>query len=1048
MYGNVSLTGTLGSVSPVCGGQLVEFSPVLATTDSTARWTDPSRWLGGCVVTITNTDSPCYGLSTVIAGIDPTTLNPQMMAFENGQSPRKGDLCLINGFPFSGPGFGFDPPLAYNPYTADSPDPNFSDPCVETPLTKTSTYVYTSPTPTLPPANPILANTGGCTFKTLLNNNIRSTPFFLTLLPNDPDNRNPIGGANSDYTAPDIQHMVLAGQIPFTLAYTDTGGVENAIQIHTSVNPILPLSTPLPSFFRPELVGYWMSKVAVSGTNTIAATKSLVNSAGTNASSISVNVCDFSFLRKGSATYIGDNAARQFDQDYGPLLRSIMMRPNPADHPNFTGSNPNFNAVWDGITPVGSGLEQNSNNSGNNTSNTTGNVIQFGGMWDVDNDGDGVPDSVWVDLGMPVRTAADGTLYKPLFAILCVDLDGRLNLNAHGSTCQTQVGPNTNPGRWNLPDPQNGYVADLLAASSTGTVVPSEFGGASGTVSYMPAGASNVSMANVLLPTGTPNLQAAWLPRGIGYGPAEINLLPVMADPVNNPGSFADAAAVQRYNNILSGNKNLGLCGRYGEVSKEMGSIAPQAGVTGAMSPLVRNKWYDCYLATSDTATYWDQGNFVGGNDNYGTPPDPLGWGTVAVDPKGDPLFLSMGFKPGAKDSPLKNVPYEINLASNAPRGLPDSPIDSPFSAAELERVLRPFDRDTGSLPNRLTALTLTSGTSTPVLSASGIPVPVPFSVLQAKRHEVTTEQWDVPTTVPAIPPVLRWALAGTLNSAPVHVPFPRHVVDLFYANYLYNLYQNNAPGSVTIGGLQVAIQQALQHDMIPVEMLTGLKMNLNRPLSMGQGFTQCTGPAGGAASFNNYFSYDPTGTNPINSGTDDAYGSNWYPSIYPNGKTPVGSKDPYTFNAGGSVWPQQIQARQRMAKYLFILAMMLYNRHGSVQTPMDGTADNGSPRDFPYNKRSIRNKTAAALALTVEQQIFAQDRIAQWAINCAMFATNDSIMVPFKYDANFYATGVWNLQDDKINLYPSSSGVPPTLDQTGGAPSSAWSGAASRRTS
>ena len=60
-----------------------------------------------------------------------------------------------------------------------------------------------------------------------------------------------------------------------------------------------------------------------------------------------------------------------------------------------------------------------------------------GAQWDVDNDGDGVPDSVWVDLGMPVRSTADGHLYKPLFAMLCVDLDGRLNLNAHGCLAQT-----------------------------------------------------------------------------------------------------------------------------------------------------------------------------------------------------------------------------------------------------------------------------------------------------------------------------------------------------------------------------------------------------------------------------------------------------------------------------------------------------------------------------------------------------------------------------------------------------------------------------------
>ena len=109
------------------------------------------------------------------------------------------------------------------------------------------------------------------------------------------------------------------------------------------------------------------------------------------------------------------------------------MRPLPTDHPNFTGSNPTyaggtytsgFNPCWDGVSTYGQ------------------TPAPF--SWDVDNDGDGVPDSVWVDLGFPVRTA-DGRLYKPLFAILCVDLDGRLNLNAHGSLAQLNSGSSNGP---------------------------------------------------------------------------------------------------------------------------------------------------------------------------------------------------------------------------------------------------------------------------------------------------------------------------------------------------------------------------------------------------------------------------------------------------------------------------------------------------------------------------------------------------------------------------------------------------------------------------
>ncbi len=42
-------------------------------------------------------------------------------------------------------------------------------------------------------------------------------------------------------------------------------------------------------------------------------------------------------------------------------------------------------------------------------------------------------DSYWLDLGFPVLTAPDGKKFKPLFAPLVVDLDGRVNLNVHGN---------------------------------------------------------------------------------------------------------------------------------------------------------------------------------------------------------------------------------------------------------------------------------------------------------------------------------------------------------------------------------------------------------------------------------------------------------------------------------------------------------------------------------------------------------------------------------------------------------------------------------------
>ncbi len=53
--------------------------------------------------------------------------------------------------------------------------------------------------------------------------------------------------------------------------------------------------------------------------------------------------------------------------------------------------------------------------------------------FDVDNDGDGFTDSVWLDLGYPARRDASGRLSKPLFAFLVIGLNGRIPLNTAGN---------------------------------------------------------------------------------------------------------------------------------------------------------------------------------------------------------------------------------------------------------------------------------------------------------------------------------------------------------------------------------------------------------------------------------------------------------------------------------------------------------------------------------------------------------------------------------------------------------------------------------------
>lgn len=47
--------------------------------------------------------------------------------------------------------------------------------------------------------------------------------------------------------------------------------------------------------------------------------------------------------------------------------------------------------------------------------------------------GAGGNDSIWIDLGAPVRIGPDGRKYKPMFAVFITDLDGKVNINAAGN---------------------------------------------------------------------------------------------------------------------------------------------------------------------------------------------------------------------------------------------------------------------------------------------------------------------------------------------------------------------------------------------------------------------------------------------------------------------------------------------------------------------------------------------------------------------------------------------------------------------------------------
>ena len=149
------------------------------------------------------------------------------------------------------------------------------------------------------------------------------------------------------------------------------------------------------------------------------------------------------------------------------LLRKIMLRPLPQDH------SPSANDNGDRIDFTGKRFDP------------------INGPFDVDTDGDGFAESIWVDLGFPVLTARDGRPYKPLFAIQCVDMGGKGNLNAHSSMAQTDNG---------LYDPGRGHFARPGGGGETARQDPP--------------------------------------PVGRGGGPAEVNLQPILDRGTNGQSRF------------------------------------------------------------------------------------------------------------------------------------------------------------------------------------------------------------------------------------------------------------------------------------------------------------------------------------------------------------------------------------------------------------------------------------------------------------------------------------------------------------------------------
>jgi hypothetical protein len=1012
---------------------------------------------------------------------------------DGGQAtPQSGDTFVINGRPFSGTGYGFQ----YASFTTGNPI-----------YAGAATYALDAvdPTPYLSYLLPTLG--GGAALSAaapqflwpyaLLPNHAHFTaqnPLNQTLgVPNyatgggyytDPGGPGAAtagfvlpgaaaaaGGANEPYDAVDFQNMFMA------MHYFDTNVLPSTLMPATLVHPST--LTPVPSFHRPELFAYWSQQLPAT----------LLTPGGTGSPNAGVLT----------------PANQQLYAICKELRRKILLRPNPEDQsflpggPQDTNANGvydfrepftdvNGNGYWEASVPPNSLPEPFLDLNGDGLY-TPGDIDFTGkrfnpitgpyciyhdpvtnldmwvlenpnpsfpgptGDWDVDNDNDGFSDSIWLDLGYDPEPGPDGRLYKPLFAILCVDMDGKLNLNTHGMTAHL----------------------DSLRYSGS---VTGPFAEGAGTTSGSLTALNGALSRNFTF--------------GEGAGPAEVNLLPLLERLHANPSlqpmpNVPIGYALQYYQELLQGtylpsngaNASRYINGRYGEVDDPNLSLAPSIAST-AFSPAAiiggpqagRTLQFDPFTTfvndpLNQVRQFLDRPFLLlnAALQPPNTPPNSLGIffdfmypnfhitpythvptgsstpynlygrGAPLLDLRGQPYYAGTTFLPwnSAVLNPNTNIaindtvddPYEfdplsrqqssmiVNALGNA------SLIDAPFKPEELERELRPNDVDAQSLSSRLNDLL-------PLNPAPLQPGQLALSKPE-RRHAITTDSYDLP--VPGVTAVDVQQI-GDLNTSvyqqSIYNTTPttlggKSIVDMARARIMARNGWTVASGNYVyadlalFGSMMMGKGSALPYvlPLLSPELVQGMRIDINRPLGNGiddnaNGVVD-EAPEVVAPSETLYF--------PLANGASVAISLDLNnDGLYPTTGNPTSDLSFYS----------DARARQLLARHLYVTMMLLIDDL-NLQVQIFETTS-ATPAYSALTTASAGTKPAQQLAYFV----------AQWAINVVDFRDPDSIMTPFEFDMSPFTdddgnplNGTWDVDD---LVMPAAGTIDPwTMQPVGG---------------
>lgn len=383
----------------------------------------------------------------------------------------------------------------------------------------------------------------------------------------------------------------------------------------------------------------------------------------------------------------------------------------PANKPHFiingrdfddSGTNEPYDAIDSSNPFLGKIIATGSNNS---ALAATASFATSAGTPRVDNDGDGTIDSGWIDVGLPDVVDASGNRLQVKVAALIIDLDGRLNINTHGSSSDADS--------------------------------PEQAGGFGSGMNYYP---------DYVVGTGTIPLNK--LTRGVGLGPAEVAIastsllgsttktgMPEMlGGAASRPSTPADKTTLRP--TPLIGDPE----GRYGDSAWDVtiGDLLaiPKPGLFETDD----NSTIDQWVASSGTAN--SVRYFEDVYTRYGSPPDLKGRMKVWVDDNGQPVYYKPAWSQptgrGFTDDDVVDDPYEVDLGPRGSRtgyvatpsnpNATNPPRDNIFTVADAEGVLRFYDPDAIKLSRRLVSI-FRDSTAT-------------------ARLQATTDSWDTPAVV------------------------------------------------------------------------------------------------------------------------------------------------------------------------------------------------------------------------------------------------------------------------------------------------------------